>query len=152
MPARATIPAELSFPDERDLARRLVITREELIRLVQAGLVAPPENHHGCWRWNWRQLKALTPLTAIGRVYFIEAGGFIKIGFATNVKQRLRSLQASNPIECRLLYSVGGTRLTEGEFHHRFAHLRHHGEWFRKEDELSAFIAKLKRRAQALPR
>jgi hypothetical protein len=68
-----------------------------------------------------------------GSIYFVQAGGGdapIKIGFSTDVAQRLADLQVANPRELRLLLVVSGTEDIEAAFHHRFR--KHHirGEWF----------------------
>ena len=39
----------------------------------------------------------------------------------------------------RIISPVDGREL-EKSFHERFAHLRHHGEWFRKEQELTVAL------------
>lgn len=83
-------------------------------------------------------------VTYNGRVYFIECGDFIKIGFSEAVEQRLEALQASTPYELVLLMSIPGTPDTERELHSRFADHRHKREWFRRTPELIAFIEQCK--------
>ena len=43
-----------------------------------------------------------------------------------------------------LLHVVRGTISDEKMLHEHFAHLRHRGEWFRRDGELLALIEKLK--------
>lgn len=68
-----------------------------------------------------------------------EHGGPIKIGLSnpTGLGSRLASLQTGYP------YRLVVVRLEEGnyeaELHHRFAHLRLHGEWFSPGEDLLAF-------------
>jgi hypothetical protein len=70
-----------------------------------------------------------------GHVYFISFGSLIKIGFSTNIQQRLRVLPHDE-----LLAKIPGTMRDEKVLHRQFAHLRQQGEWFRKEPDLLAYI------------
>jgi hypothetical protein len=72
-------------------------------------------------------------------VYFIECGGYIKIGY-TSLKARLSSLATANPYPLKVLATVEGDQQTEELLHNRFADAFHRGEWFRKTPELLAFI------------
>jgi hypothetical protein len=77
-----------------------------------------------------------------GRVYFIGAeNGLVKIGWAVSPGLRLASLQTGSPLRLRLLASKPGSRTDESDLHRRFAHLRVHGEWFKPDDELHAYLA-----------
>jgi hypothetical protein len=71
-----------------------------------------------------------------GLIYFIRLGNRVKIGFTTNLAHRLSVL----PHE-EVLGTVPGTMKDEKRCHLAFAHLRVHGEWFRSDDDLLAFIA-----------
>lgn len=71
-------------------------------------------------------------LRQAGLVYFVREGhdGPIKIGYALEPIQRLKSLQIGNP---RLLVLVGyfpGDVAMERRLHARFADWRLNGEWF----------------------
>lgn len=70
-----------------------------------------------------------------GLVYFIRFGGLIKIGWTSDLQQRM----ASVPNE-EILGTVPGTMDDEKRCHVAFAHLRVKGEWFRPEPDLLAFI------------
>lgn len=93
-----------------------------------------------------------TPLTqprsgpVHGITYFIRAGDAIKIGFASNLKDRLGSLQTSHPDELEVLAAISAVHVDEYAAHQKFAHLRIRGEWFRADKDLLQFIeyAKLK--------
>lgn len=63
-------------------------------------------------------------------VYAIAAGERVKIGYTTNLEQRMKSIQSScsDPIVC-LGTSPGGVEL-EKALHRQFGHARAHGEWF----------------------
>lgn len=79
--------------------------------------------------------------TARSYIYFIEAGGFIKIGIASDLASRLTAIAVSNPHPVAILHSCVGTTEDEKAFHRRFSGLHYRGEWFRHEGELKAFLA-----------
>src|SRR5690242_15358709 len=63
-----------------------------------------------------------------GLVYFIRHGDRIKIGWTSNLKQRMANLPHDE-----ILGTVPGTMADEKRCHHAFAHLRANGrEWFRE--------------------
>ena len=76
-------------------------------------------------------------------LYAIEApaSGLVKIGSSSDPAGRFKTIQAMSPemLEMRIISPVDGREL-EKSFHERFAHLRHHGEWFRKEQELTVAL------------
>jgi hypothetical protein len=77
-----------------------------------------------------------------GLVYFLRFGDLIKIGFTTNLRQRLSSIPHDE-----VLATVPGTMRDEKHFHQRFAHLRHAREWFRPGDDLLAYIESIREAA-----
>lgn len=80
-----------------------------------------------------------------GYVYFIqaEANGFIKIGWTDkHPSYRFRELQTAAPCTLVPLGAIRGHRRLEWDLHNRFGHIRSHGEWFRPETDLLAFIEK----------
>lgn len=76
-----------------------------------------------------------------GFVYFIGGEVRVKIGFTHNLKQRFAILQQHCETELRLYGSIEGTYADELDLHHRFGHLRHHGEWFTLDDSIREYIA-----------
>ena len=79
----------------------------------------------------------------IGFVYFIATHdkSFVKIGWAYEVNQRLKSLQHAHPDQLHLLGSTPGDQGRPGGVAPTLrAHLRHRGEWFRLQPELLAAI------------
>ena len=80
-----------------------------------------------------------------GRVYFIDDGFFIKIGFSSQPQKRIVKLQTSSPFKLTLIGSVPGNKRIEAELHARFRHLKSHGEWFRGEPELRRYIRAMPR-------
>lgn len=73
-------------------------------------------------------------------IYFVECGGLVKIGKATDVRARLSSMQTGNPEPMTLLGEVPGGRADESDLHQRFRSFRVRGEWFRYSGELRTFI------------
>lgn len=78
-----------------------------------------------------------------GYVYFAILGERIKIGYTTDWRQRLSSLQTGSPDQIHFLAVIRGERQTERDFHERFSHLRQSGEWFEAAPELREFIRAL---------
>lgn len=77
-----------------------------------------------------------------GFVYFIQAhdNGPIKIGFAIDIKQRLKALQTASFVPLRLVGFVSGSYDLERQNLARFATHKLIGEWHLAVDELIAFI------------
>jgi len=93
------------------------------------------------WQKNGLHASRQMPTQDRQNAYFMRAeNGLIKIGKSIDVKTRLSQLQTLSPIGIRLIDTPLCTA-TEAELHHRFAHLRDHGEWFKPDKELLDFIA-----------
>ena len=77
--------------------------------------------------------------------YFLRAGldGPIKIGFTSNLRHRLTSIETSSSEEIFILSVIDGARELEQELHRRFWPHRVRGEWFAPVPELLAYIATL---------
>jgi hypothetical protein len=75
-----------------------------------------------------------------GWVYFIRNAKAIKIGFTTDIEQRMKRLQTASSSPLELLGTVAGTLQDEQNLHLRFANLRLRGEWFRGHTSLMAYI------------
>ena len=72
--------------------------------------------------------------------YFMRAdNGLIKIGKSTHVEHRLAQLKTLSPVDI-VLINTPLCDASESELHERFAHLRHHGEWFTPDVELCEYI------------
>jgi hypothetical protein len=114
----------------RDELRRIVDDEIEVYcrRADEARAIAPPER---------------TPTSSV--VYFIRSGhsGPIKIGIASDVKARLRTLQCASPEALAVLATTPGSLELERQLHVQFQHLRKSGEWFNAAPELLEFIAGL---------
>lgn len=76
-------------------------------------------------------------------IYFVqgETGGPIKIGYARNIDNRIKSLRTGCPYKLVLLGVMEGQRSDETKLHHKFAAARLQGEWFDDCAEIRAFIA-----------
>jgi|GEM_PF-3222611 len=81
-------------------------------------------------------------------IYFVKAGGFVKIGTSASPESRLNQLRSGNPEPFEMLAQVRGGRQLERELHARFASCRHQGEWFVLTDEILAVIRELVEQAQ----
>lgn len=89
--------------------------------------------------------NAVAPPTAAtkkrpGFVYFIRSGDHIKIGYATNVADRIRELQVGNPTPLQLLGVMPAARPDEKRLHGQFAQTRIVGEWFQATPVLIDYI------------
>ena len=72
-----------------------------------------------------------------GTVYILRCGGFIKIGWTSDMTSRMRS---SQPVSV-LLATMPGTRKDENRLHRRFSHLRTHGrEWYPIASQITEYV------------
>jgi hypothetical protein len=76
----------------------------------------------------------------VGMIYFIhdDTASAIKIGYSTNVPERLATLQTASATKLVLLGTMPGSIHDEQRLHRKFHRL--HGEWFRITPELLHFI------------
>lgn len=75
-----------------------------------------------------------------GYVYFIAAGGRVKIGRAKSIKARMNALASGCPYALHLVrYEPGGVHL-EKKYHRKFAAHRDRLEWFRIDGDLEVFL------------
>lgn len=78
------------------------------------------------------------PAPVDGTVYVLRCGGFIKIGWTSDLTKRMRSYQPDTV----LLATMPGTRKDEHRLHKRFAHLRTHGrEWYPIAPQITEYVA-----------
>lgn len=123
-------------------AARHIEVSEELWDIMHGADELPPHRIvNGTPHWKATDLDALRP--AIGTVYFVEMGDFIKIGFTRSLENRLTQFASSLPLPVALLHSLRGTIGLERFYHAKFDQLRARGEWFRKGADLVAFVAEL---------
>jgi hypothetical protein len=63
-------------------------------------------------------------------VYFVKIGKHIKIGFTTNIKERLKSFRGASAEPISLLHIVPGSYALESELHRLFATTKIRNEFF----------------------
>lgn len=81
-----------------------------------------------------------------GFIYFIqgECGGPIKIGYTTDIKGRLNSLQTGYPDTLVLLGAFAGNTTDEHNLHEEYNSYRMRGEWFKPAEPILEKIRSLK--------
>lgn len=99
------------------------------------------------WLTQWCSL----PVQDGWRVYFIQGGDFIKIGFSTNPMARLRGLRTACPFDLKLLADIPGSKDDELQIHRMFADLHVRGEWFRNDARILAFIKQTRAKRRTRP-
>lgn len=81
--------------------------------------------------------KPRATTTIDGTVYYLRIGGYIKIGWTSDMTRRMKAY----PPDTVLLATRSGTRSDEATEHKRFAHLRTHGrEWYPLAPQLTQHI------------
>lgn len=76
-------------------------------------------------------------------IYFLRsscANGFIKIGLARDLWQRIDALQPGSPYQLKLVRVLPGGRAEERALHERFRSAHYRGEWYRPTEELLRFL------------
>lgn len=89
--------------------------------------------------WTWPNYPS--EVVRHHRVYFIRAGenGPVKIGFSTDIAQRVRDLQTASPHELKVEAVVIGTQAVEAWFHRLLRKWHIRGEWFALSDDLISY-------------
>lgn len=69
----------------------------------------------------------------------------MKIGYASNLDERLTALAAMIPFETEIVHTeryveTEAARRRERQLHQRFAHSHHRGEWFTSEPAIAAYL------------
>lgn len=80
-----------------------------------------------------------------GFVYFAESRDMVKIGYSTDVPQRMKNLRSTTGHPHRLLAYTAGTRRDEKLAHFKFGEYWVEGEYFLNGDRLAAHIEELQR-------
>lgn len=79
-----------------------------------------------------------------GYVYFLSAGGYVKIGYSTTIHQRINQLQTGCPFKLELVCVMPGTMKTEKMLHNKFNQYCYNNEWFEYSLEIREFIESMK--------
>jgi hypothetical protein len=82
----------------------------------------------------------------LGIIYFIqgEKTKNIKIGFSTDLDNRIKQHQASSGEKLKVIGHIEGQQSSEAEIQSKFKELRIHGEWFKPAGSLIEYINSLK--------
>jgi hypothetical protein len=152
MNGRGTVRTKMDdfpkFMEIHELSEYICLTTEEILESVAVGDLPRPQTQGRkkkfVWRWDQVDKWLSGGPESSHRVYFVRTSDFIKIGFTTNLPQRLESLPFGTPHEVTLLHDMPGSFDFEVDMHRKFKHLRVKGEWFRAEQELLDFIEELK--------
>lgn len=73
-------------------------------------------------------------------IYAIQAGEFVKIGYAKNVSKRVKTLQVGSAVPIVVLATCHGDRSTEKAFHLMLRNSRVRGEWFEVNDDTNRAV------------
>lgn len=84
-----------------------------------------------------------------GKIYFVQAGEFIKIGWALDPHKRIAHMQTGSAYEFKLLGLMHGSLIEEKIVHKRFSAFRVRGEWFKQTPELNRYIRAVRIRRTA---
>lgn len=121
-------------PKDPDVARRAIVVGRARYKVSQERNAAKSQKS--------KEAHAeIVNLDAPELVYYMRIGDRVKIGWTTNLPERISSI---NPEE--FMTAEPGTRLKEKERHQQFASLHSHGEWFRLEQPLVGHIKKLQKK------
>jgi hypothetical protein len=121
-----------TFRTEQEAYAALEKWKEEL---AAGGGLSPAPSRRALWH-------GLPPEMFPPTIYFVSAETLraIKIGYSTDVAQRVRDLQAATADTLLLLGMHEGDRATEKALHKRFARLHIKGEWYANRRPLRLYI------------
>lgn len=81
-------------------------------------------------------------ITPNGNVYFVRRAGEVKIGFTTDIDQRLQKFRSASADDFSVLLMIPGTPALEQYFHRKFCQQRIVREWFHLAGPIEEFIAR----------
>lgn len=87
--------------------------------------------------------------TYFARMVNPDGSALVKIGHSNNVRLRRKLLQTGAPAPLEILGVIAGGRNVEERLHERFHAAHVHGEWYRAEPDLLAYI---RRYAKTVPK
>lgn len=151
MPVRTVVDqcAKREIPGARKIAGRWRIPEwglQELIDQTMSGRAIAPDGVKITPDAEVARLLGLDSEPTTTFVYFVQCiqAMAVKIGFATQVESRIRSIRVDCPLELRTLLVVHGSRSTERELHSRFWGQRIRGEWFRMDGALLETVRRVR--------
>lgn len=97
------------------------------------------------------KIEGLEPPRCPGVYAIAGVAGYVKIGRAQNIADRLESLQPGHPVRLRLLAVLSFDPERERALHARWARLRAHGEWFAEDAELCEFVLERREFPEPVP-
>lgn len=126
-----------------EVSQRAQRTVDERVRRLQAVV---DDQHRTIHQLRGEQPETKSPpakpAVVNGVVYYLRSGGYIKIGWASNLQKRMKAY----PPDTMLLATEPGTRADEQRRHRTFAVHRTHGrEWYAMVPPLMEHIDKVKR-------
>lgn len=135
--------SKIDTPTARTSSRRVRrdVHEERRIREARAlAIVKAIKRPSGAKPLSPTHLVGIDP-DAPGVVYFAYCGGRIKIGYSTDVANRMATLATSSPMPVTLLLTIRGSEEDEHLYHEMFADDRAHLEWFRLSLDLRDFLS-----------
>ena len=155
---KGRMPHDLAMPIWRDE----LLTTEQAIAVINSDPEWPTKyNHSYAYRKLGKrnslagrrkqgyvkeiQIKRKKQELKRGAVYFLRADGKgnVKIGFTTDIDNRIKTLSTGHFSNLILVAIVPGVPADERELHKRFAKYRVRGEWFKVIGELKTYLASL---------
>ena len=96
-------------------------------------------------QWLARLHQQADEMQGCGVCYFVghKDDGLVKIGFATNLRNRISNMQSNSPIDLTVLATADGGPFRERAYHFQFDEHRVRGEWFARVPEIEAEVARL---------
>lgn len=74
-------------------------------------------------------------------IYFIQCNDYVKVGYTSNLKSRMKDYVTENPYPTKLLHILNGGYDIERKIHKQLKKFKHRGEWFLYTAEVKDKIA-----------
>jgi hypothetical protein len=122
------------------MVKKGLLTDMTIAKVLTVGVYVLTEKHLQCIS---PVIKSTQATSKSSHLYIVESEGYVKIGIASDVDKRMASLNASSPMEVKLLkyYKTDSAAEVENHLHKRYAKHNHKFEWFTfTEDEKAELI------------
>jgi hypothetical protein len=146
-------PREVERINDGELARASGIARSAIRKLSAEGEIPTAAFTGASYTFNLERLRFWIrkgglerlrppPAARTGFIYAVQLGSMprVKIGFTKDVERRMPGIQTGAHEKLVLLHSVAGTTTHEAALKQRFEPYKTHGEWFRLEGDVAAWI------------